>query len=56
MDPNPEKPEPLKSWTLKILDPQKPGLWKTWTLKNMDPKKYGIDMGLKIMSTLSYVL
>ena len=31
-------------------DPEKPGPWKTWTLKNLDPEKHGINMGLKYMS------
>ena len=25
LDPDPEKPGPLKNWTLKNLDPKKPG-------------------------------
>ena len=34
LDPEPEKPEPWKTWTLKNLDPEKSGLWKTRTMKN----------------------
>ena len=39
LDPDPEKPGPRKTWTLKNLDSEKPGPWKTWTLKNLDPEK-----------------
>ena len=28
-------------------DPEKPGPSKTWTLKNLDPEKHGINIGLK---------
>ena len=55
LDPDPEQPGPLKSWTPKNLDPEKldpekPGLLKTWTLKNIDPEKYGGHMGFKNIS------
>ena len=61
LDPDPKKPGPWKTCTLK-----KPVLWKTWTLKNMHPnwtlknidaEKHRINMGLKNMSYFrSYVL
>ena len=66
LQPDPEKPRPRKSWTLKNLDPdkpgprktwnqknvnpEKPGPWKTWSQKCLDPEKHGINIGLKNMS------
>ena len=41
LDPDPEKPVPRKTWTLKNLDPEKPGPGKTWTLKNLGLEKPG---------------
>ena len=41
LDPDPEKPRPRKSWSLKNLDPDKPGPRKTWIQKNLNPKKLG---------------
>ena len=46
LDPDPEKPGPRKTQTLKNLDLEnlhleKPGLRKTWTLKNLDSEKPG---------------
>ena len=35
LDPDPEKPGPLKTWTQKNLDHEKPGSWKTWTSRKM---------------------
>ena len=40
LEPDPEKPGPWKSWTLKHLDPEKAGPekagpWKTWTMNNV---------------------
>ena len=32
------------------LDPEKPGPLKTWTLKNLDPQKHEANIGLKYMS------
>ena len=50
MDQDPEKPGPLKIWTLKNLDPDKHGPNKFWTVK------YG-KISRKICLTLgSYVL
>ena len=39
---DPEKPEPLKTWTQKNLDPKKPGPRKSWTLKNLNSKYPGL--------------
>ena len=40
--PDPEKPGPWKTWTLKNLNPEKHG-----PLENLDPDKHEINMGLK---------
>ena len=40
LDPDPDIPAPLKTWTLTNMDPK-----KTWTLKNMNSEKYGVNMG-----------
>ena len=49
LEPDPEKPGPWKSWTLKHLDSEKAGpwkswTWKSWTLKNLDHEQRGTQL------------
>ena len=41
LEPDPVKPGPWKSSTLKNLDSEKAGPWKSSTLKNLDSEKAG---------------